>query len=52
MATETNVAEQYFQKNPNLKKDVIRSKRSLDMVAGKKGVEVTGSVLQYSLMSD
>ena len=37
---------------PDEKKDVIRRKRSLDMVAGKKGVKVTGSVLQYSLMSD
>jgi hypothetical protein len=30
----------------------INRKRSLDIVAGKNGVEVTGSVLQYSLMSD
>jgi hypothetical protein len=32
--------------------DVINRKRSLDIVAGKNGLEVTGSVLQYSLMSD
>jgi hypothetical protein len=37
---------------PDEKKDVIRRKRSLDMVAGKKGVEVTGQCSNSQLMSD
>jgi hypothetical protein len=51
MAMETNrYAEQYFQKNPNLSR-CSRFRKWVSTTAA-EGVEVTGSVLQYSLMSD